>query len=340
MDARVGLECHPIIAHRFYYGVTRLLTELSYALYRPTKDRSLPTHSHPLSCSIGCIACRRKHAFTHCSPTRGLRQPATSAGFAPCDSPHHTRALIRHQALTKPAIENPPHAFHMAETSPVGSVHRQRRSGRRTRKAKDTTGSLTCPVRSSRHGPNALDGGGHHRAHADFYQTSPEKRRHSSGQMTHDHEPRRRHTGRERSREGTISAQHGHRIRAHSGHRRRRRKPSEEVEDEGHVSVYGPRSTGGRERGASSSHVRTPRVSGEERQAVVIPPRIRVLRTLGLEPAIPLSENREERRPRRPSVVRRNISSEEEKIARVGTSKRSDSVSKTPANIGRPRVTR
>lgn len=228
----------------------------------------------------------------------------------------------------------------MAEASPVCSVHRQRRSGRRTRKAKDRTGSLTSPACSFRHSPNALDGEGLHRAHADSYQTSPANHRHSSGQMTHDHEPRRRHTGGERSREGTISSQHGHQERAHSGHRRRRRKPREEVDDDGHVSVYGPRSTGGRKRGASSSHVRTPRVSGEERQAVVIPPRIRVLRTLGLEPAIPLSEYREERGPRRPSVVRRNVSSEEEKIARVGTLKRSDSVSKTPANIGRPRVTR
>ena len=244
------------------------------------------------------------------------------------------------QTLTKPAIENPPHAFHMAEASPVCCVHRQRRSGRRTRKAKDWTGSLTCPACSFRHSPNALDGEGLHRAHADSYQTSPENHRHSSGQMTHDHEPRRRHTGGERSREGTITTQHGHQERAHSGHRRRRRKPREEVDDDGHVSVYGPRSIGGRKRGASSSHVRTPRVSGEERQAVVIPPRIRLLLTLGLEPAIPLSENREERGSRRPSVVRRNVSSEEEKIVRVGTLKRSGSVSKTPANIGRPRVTR
>lgn len=227
----------------------------------------------------------------------------------------------------------------MAEAPRVGPAHRQRRSARRTRRARERTGSLTSSVCSFRQRANVLDVEGIRRVRADFSETSPEKRRNSSAQMTHDHEPRRRHSVRDGSREETASTQHGHRIEAHSGHRRRRRKPREEVEQDGAVYVYRPASTSGRDRRSSSTTLRTPRVR-EERPATVIPPRIRVLRTLGLEPPVPLSEYREERRSQRPHIVRRNASPEVARIVPVGTVNRADSVSKTSANIGRPRVTR
>ncbi|MCJ1243147.1 hypothetical protein MMC30_000344 [Trapelia coarctata] len=225
----------------------------------------------------------------------------------------------------------------MAEALSLGLAQRQRRSARRAKKAKQRTGSLTSSDCSFRDSANVPDVEGYHRVRAGFYEIPPENHRRSSAQMTHDHEPRRRHTVREGSRERTVSTQHGHRVRSHSGHRRRRRKPREEVEEDGPVYVYRSTSRDGRERRTSTANLRT---QEEERQAPVIPPRIRVLRTLGLEPAIPLSEYREERRPSRPPLVRRNASPGMGRIIRVGTIKRSDSVSKTPANIGRPRVTR
>jgi len=224
----------------------------------------------------------------------------------------------------------------MAEASSVGPAQRQRRSARRPRKAKERTGSPDSSICSFRDSANVFEAEGLHRVRADFYGTSPENHRRSSAQMTHDHEPRRRHTVRDGSREETVYTQHGHRTRAHSGHRRRRRKPKEEVEENGPAYVYRSTSTSGRDLGPSISTLWR---QEEERPAPVIPPRIRVLRTLGLEPAIPVSEYREERRQSRPPLVRRNAV-EAGRIVRAGTVKRSDSVSKTPANIGRPRVTR
>ena len=223
----------------------------------------------------------------------------------------------------------------MAESSSIGSAQRQRRVTRRPRRAKERIGSLDASVCSFRDSANVLDVEVYPRVPADFYPVSPEYRHRSSAQMSHDHEPRRRHTVRQGSREQDTSTQHGHRIRSRSEHHRRRRKPREEVEEDGPTYGYRSRSSGGRDRRTSTANLRT---QEEERQASVLPSRIRVLRTFGLEPAIPVSEYREEHRSQRPPLVRRNA--EVPREVRVPTMKRSESVSQTPANIGRPRVTR
>ena len=156
-------------------------------------------------------------------------------------------------------------------------------------------------------------------------------------QMSYEHEPRRRPSLQEDSLAGTTSTRHRHRTEVHSAHRRRRRKPVEELDDGGDARFYSRRE--GDIVRSSSASLRSPRRQVEEGRASFLPDILPVLRTLGLDTGARFID-REQQKPQRKSTIRRQSYDEGDKVVHVRTVRRSHSDIVDHASTSRPRVAR
>ena len=136
----------------------------------------------------------------------------------------------------------------------------------------------------------------------------------------------------------STSTRHRHRTEGHTAHRRRRRKPVEELDDGGDAHVYRDFDESNVE--PSSASLRSSRRQVEDERASFIPGILPVLRTLGLDTVARSTEHREEQKPRRTSTVRRRSYDEGDKVVHVRTVRRTHSDNVDHASTSTPRAAR